>query len=185
MPLRYMFKRKPITEFPHETLLTRDKPLPLPDSAPLIRRLQHLFSLTPDWSRQFAKYLACGVSAFLFHWTIVNILGHTVSPAFDESLGDELRFRRSAINNTLAFFLSNTFAYFLNVRFVFKSGRHARRKEIGLFFLASALGFFPALWSLDIIIRTFSLNTHIANIGFPAVAAIGNFFARKFLIFRK
>ena len=129
--------------------------------------------------------MACGGTAFFVHWTIVNILGHTLIPAFDESLGDDLRFRRSVLNNTLAFFVSNTVAYFLNVRFVFKSGRHKRGTELGLFFLASAMGFFPALYSLDLMIRTFSLNTHIANIGFPAVAAVGNFFARKFLIFRK
>ena len=119
------------------------------------------------------------------HWCIVSILGHTINPAFDESLGDDLRFRRSAFNNTLSFFLTNTFAYYLNVRFVFKGGRHNRGTEVGLFFLASAIGFFPALWSLDVMIRTFSWNTHVANIGFPAVAAVGNFFARKFLIFRK
>ena len=118
------------------------------------------------------------------HWILVNILGHTINPAFDESLGDQLRFERSVMNNSLAFFLSNTVAYLLNVTFVFKAGRHNRRTEVGLFFLASAIGFFPALYSLDIMIRTFSLNTHIANIGFPAVAAVGNFFARKFLIFK-
>ncbi|GHC66324.1 GtrA family protein [Roseibacillus persicicus] len=144
-----------------------------------------LLSSTPPFALQFGKYLICGGTAFTVHWTIVNILGHTLSPAFDESLGDELRFRRSAINNTVAFFFSNTVAYFLNVRFVFQSGRFNRKTEVGLFFLASAIGFFPALYSLDLIIRTFSLNTHIANIGFPAVAAIGNFFARKLLIFRR
>lgn len=144
-----------------------------------------LLAKAPPWAEQFGKYLLCGGTGFAVHWTLVNILGHTVSPAFDESLGDDLRFKRSALNNSIAFFISNTVAYLLNIRFVFKSGRHNRRTEVGLFFLASALGFFPALWSLDIIIRTFSLNTHIANIGFPAVAAIGNFFARKFLIFRK
>ena len=120
-----------------------------------------------------------------FHWTLVNILGHTVNPAFDPAMGDQLRFERSAINNSIAFFISNILAYFLNVRFVFKAGRHKRGTEIGLFYLASALGFFPALYSLDLMIRTFSLNTHVANLGFPIVAAIGNFLARKFLIFRK
>lgn len=150
----------------------------------MTQQFQKLLARTPPWSRQFGKYLACGGSAFLVHWIIVNTLGHTISPAFDESLGDDLRFKRSVLNNSLAFFLSNTVAYFLNVRFVFKGGRHGRGTEIGLFFLASAIGFFPALYSLDLMIRTFSLNTHIANIGFPAVAAVGNFLARKFLIFR-
>lgn len=144
-----------------------------------------LLSSTSPHALQFGKYLLCGGTAFVVHWTIVNILGHTISPSFDTSLGDELRFQRSALNNTIAFFFSNTLAYFLNVRFVFESGRHGRRTEVGLFFLASAIGFFPALYSLDVIIRTFSLNTHIANIGFPAVAAVGNFFARKLLIFRR
>lgn len=122
--------------------------------------------------------------AFATHWTIVTILGHTLAPAFDDGLGDELRFQRSAQNHTLAFFASNIFAYSLNTRFVFQSGRHDRRTEIGLFFVASALGFFPALFALDLIIRTLSLNTHLANLGFPAVAAVGNFLARKFIIFK-
>ena len=145
---------------------------------------QKLFALVPPWAQQFTKYLLCGGTAFAIHWTLVNILGHTLNPAFDLSLGDQVRFERSVMNNTLAFFISNTFAYILNVRFVFKAGRHQRRTEVGLFFLATALGFFPALYALDLMIRTFSLNTHIANLGFPIVAAIGNFFARKFLIFR-
>ncbi|MGJ8722993.1 MAG: GtrA family protein [Roseibacillus sp.] len=146
--------------------------------------LQKLFTLLPPWAQQFGKYLLCGGSAFFVHWTLVNILGRTINPAFDPAMGDQLRFERSAINNSIAFFVSNTFAYLLNVRFVFTAGRHQRRTEVGLFFLASAIGFFPALYSLDLIIRTFSLNTHIANLGFPLVAAIGNFFARKFLIFK-
>ncbi|MBK1834023.1 GtrA family protein [Roseibacillus ishigakijimensis] len=147
--------------------------------------LPKVLAATHQIAPQFVKYLCCGVTAFLVHWSIVNALGLTINPAFDQSLGDELRFWRSAQNNTIAFFLSNAVAYYLNLRFVFEGGRHRKSTEVGLFFLASALGFFPALYSLDLIIRTLSLNTHIANIGFPAVAALGNFFARKFLIFRQ
>ena len=177
-----MFKRKPIHHEPFITSLPRSF---LPDSLPLIALYKKLLAIAPPWAEQFGKYLLCGGTGFAVHWTLVNILGHTISPAFDHSLGDDLRFQRSAINNSIAFFISNTVAYLLNIRFVFQSGRHNRRTEVGLFFLASAIGFFPALWTLDIIIRSFSLNTHIANLGFPAVAALGNFFARKFLIFRK
>ena len=147
--------------------------------------LQKYLSLLPDSYLQFAKYLCCGFSAFFIHYLIVNILGRTVNPAFDTSLGDQVRFAHSVQNNTVAFFISNTAAYFLNIRFVFVSGRHSRWREVGLFFLASAIGFFPALLSIDIVIRTFSLSTWVANLSFPAVAAACNFFVRKFLIFRK
>jgi len=144
-----------------------------------------LLSQLPPSARQFIKYLFCGGTAFLVHWTVVNVLGYTINPAFADSLGDDLRFTRSAQNNTAAFFLSNTVAYLLNVRFVFESGRFKKRTEIGLFFLASGLSFFPALFSLNVVIRTFSLNSHLANIAFAGTAAAANFFVRKFLIFRK
>ncbi len=150
-----------------------------------MQAVEDLLKRLPAWAQQFSRYLLCGGTAFLIHWVIVNLLGHTLNPAFAEQLGDQLRFERSALNNSCAFLISNTVAYLLNVRFVFESGRHQRRTEVGLFFIASAIGFFPALYSLDFIIRTLSLNTHVANLGFPAVAAVGNFFARKFLIFRR
>ena len=154
-------------------------------SAFLTTLITKIFSHLPAWAPQFCKYVLCGGTAFLTHTILVTVLGHTVNPAFDVSLGDEVRFQRAAVNNTIAFFLSNTVAYFLNVKFVFKSGRHGRRTEVGLFFLASAIGFFPALYSLEIIINRFSLNTYIANFGFAIVAAAGNFVARKFLIFKE
>lgn len=131
------------------------------------------------------RYVLCGGAAFFTHWLIVNLLGRTLNPAFAESLGDQVRFVRSAQNNSVAFFFSNTVAYFLNVRFVFQSGRYGKKTEVALFFLASGIAFFPALFSLDVVIRTLSLNTHIANIAFPLTAAAANFFVRKFLIFRK
>lgn len=133
---------------------------------------------------QIFRYLLCGGTALVVHQAVVYGLGYTVNPAFGESLSDDLRFKNSAINNTIAFLLSNTVAYLLNVRFVFVSGRHKRRTEVAFFFLASGMSFFPALYSLDVIIRTLSLNSHIANIVFAGVAASANFVIRKFLIFR-
>lgn len=127
---------------------------------------------------QVLKYLACGFTAFCFHQLVVYSLGYTLNPAFDNSLGDQIRFQRSVLNNSIAFLVSNSVAYLLNIRFVFQSGRHHRHHEILLFFVASALGFFPALFSLDLVIRTFSLNTHLANIAFATTAAAGNFLAR-------
>ncbi|MEM9081480.1 MAG: GtrA family protein, partial [Verrucomicrobiota bacterium] len=152
---------------------------------PTIHPLQTTAPTSPSLPLQFLKYALCGGTAFCFHQLVVYSLGYTINPAFDPSLGDELRFQRSALNNTLAFLVSNTVAYLLNIRFVFQSGRHSRKKEIALFFFAAALSFFPALFALDLIIRTYSLNTHFANIVFATTAASANFFIRKFLIFAK
>lgn len=134
---------------------------------------------------QFITYGLCGCVAFLSHITLVTLLGHTLFPAFDSDLGDALRFKHSALNNTLAFLLSNTVAYLLNIRFVFTSGRYSRKKEIILFFLAAALSFFPALFSLKIIITQLGLHTHLANLSFVITSALFNFAIRKFLIFQK
>jgi putative flippase GtrA len=121
----------------------------------------------------------------MVHQAVVYALGYTINPAFSEELGDQLRFTRSATNNTVAFLVSNTVAYLLNIQFVFQSGRYRRRTEVALFFLASAISFFPALYALDVVIRMLSLNSHFANIAFAAVAASANFVVRKFLIFHR
>lgn len=155
-------------------------------------RQAHLLSAVPSFTipsravlLQIFRYLLCGGTAFLVHQTVVYLLGFTLSPAFGEQLTDEVRFKNSAINHSFAFLISNTVAYLLNVRFVFTPGRYQRRTEVTLFFLASAISFFPALYSLDIIIRTLSLNSHVANIVFAGVAAMANFVVRKFLIFSR
>ncbi|MDP0489703.1 MAG: GtrA family protein [Verrucomicrobiota bacterium JB023] len=160
------------------------------DAVSIVNSPQCLPQQTPasglrDFILQFTKYALCGGAAFTTHQAVVYGLGYTINPAFGAGLTDQIRFERMAINNTVAFVISNTVAYFLNLRFVFKAGRHSKRTEVGLFFLASALGFFPALWSLDHVIRALSLNSHIATIVFAIVAAGGNFLARKFLIFSK
>lgn len=134
---------------------------------------------------QIFRYLLCGGTAFVVHQLVVYGLGYSINPAFGDALSDEIRFTNSAINHSIAFLISNTVAYLLNVRFVFTPGRFKRRTEVSLFFLASAISFFPALYSLDVIIRTLSLNSHVANIVFAGVAASANFVVRKFLIFNR
>jgi len=118
------------------------------------------------------------------HLILVYTLGYTLFPAYDESLSRDLLTFHSIINNTIAFFVSNTVAYLLNVRFVFTSGRHKRHTEIFLFFLASSLSYFPALFTIPLIIKNLELNPHLANIGFMGTAAAFNFIIRKLLIFK-
>ena len=166
-----------ITQLPFWT-----PPPPLCYQPPTVSKLP--FQIPPA-TEQFIKYLFCGGTTFIVHNAIVYALGATINPALSDSLGDELRFTRSAQNHSIAFFISNAVAYFLNVRFVFQSGRFKKRTEVALFFLAAGLSFFPALFSLNVVIRTFSLNSHFANIAFAVTAAVANFFVRKFLIFRK
>ena len=135
---------------------------------------------------QFGKYGACGVIAVAFHAAIVYAIGLTVNPAVGEHIPKEIKETRTMWNNTVAFFLSNFVAYFLNVMFVFKPGRHGKRKEITLFFIISGISFFAGLFAIPLVFSAIDTNKgieHFANLGFIVTSAMVNFVCRKFLVF--
>jgi putative flippase GtrA len=136
---------------------------------------------------QFGKYALCGVIATLVHITIVYSIGLTLNPAIGEHIPKELKETRTMWNNTAGFFLSGVVAYLLNVAFVFTPGRHGKRKEIGLFYLISAIAFFAGLFAIPLIFQAVDTNKnieHYANLGFIVSSALVNFVCRKFIVFK-
>ncbi len=141
---------------------------------------------------QFIKYGLCGVGAFVVHIVVVNILGATLFPFHDE-LADSVRKTNTMINNSLGFLVSCAFAYWTNINFVFKSGRHGRKKEITLFVAISAISFFAGLATVpfifDLILKHFpqigKYAQHVATLSFAVTSALVNFVCRKFIIFAK
>ena len=153
---------------------------------------RHVLSHDAHPLLQFVKYGVCGVGAFIVHFVVVNILGATVFP-FDEEIADGVRKTNTMINNSFGFLVSCAFAYWTNIKFVFKSGRHGRKKEITLFFVISAFSFFAGLATVpvifDMILEHFSqigkYAQHIATLSFAVTSALVNFVCRKFIIFKK
>lgn len=142
---------------------------------------------------QFVKYGVCGFGAFVVHIIVVNILGATVFPFSDAIKDIELRKTNTMINNSFGFLISCAFAYWTNISFVFKPGRHSRKKEISLFFAISAVSFFAGLATVPFIFAMIvkyapeveKYAQHIATLGFAVTSALVNFVCRKFIIFDK
>ena len=107
----------------------------------------------------------------LFHLEIVEI------PEY-------LRTINFCLANVMAFMLSNLTAYILNVLFVFKAGKHSRRKEVGLFYLVSAISVGLGVGIGVLLIQGFGLSTTFSYIAKAVSTTLINYAARKFIIFR-
>lgn len=155
--------------------------------------VRHVLSHDAHPLIQFAKYGMCGVAAVIIHVTTVYILGFTLFPAIGTELPVELKQQNGTINNVIAFFVSGVVVYWLNIKFVFKPGRHNALLEIFLFFAVSALPLAAASWVNWMIynnsdklsdVNLQEYVEHIANFGFVITSAMVNFLARKFFIFK-
>ncbi len=87
------------------------------------------------------------------------------------------------IGNGIAFMLSNLTAYILNVLFVFKAGRHSRRKEVGLFYLVSAISVGIGVGIGAVLIQGFGLSTTFSYVAKAVSTMLINYTARKYIIF--
>lgn len=110
---------------------------------------------------------------------VVKITGLTVLP-----LTDAVRAQRAAIDNSLAFLVSNFVAYLLNIYWVFEPGRHRKIIEIGMFYAVSGTSFAIGLVLQSILIFYLSFSTTIAFGAQLVTAALINFAARKYIIFK-
>jgi putative flippase GtrA len=145
---------------------------------------------------QFMKYSLCGgfalgvdmVAFFLVAWllfpaltqddVLVRLFNMQVDP-----VAENVRVVNFRISNVCAFMVSNLVAYLLNVRFVFKAGRHSRWKEIGLFYLVSAISVAMGVEFGAMLIKGFGLSTTFSYIAKAISTTLINFVARKFIIF--
>ncbi len=145
---------------------------------------------------QFAKYSLCGgfalgvdmVFAFLVAWllfpaltqddVLVRLFNIQVDPVVES-----VRIVNFRISNVCAFMVSNLVAYFLNVRFVFKAGKHSRWKEVGLFYLVSAISVGIGTEIGARLIENFGLSFSFSYVAKAISTTLINFVARKFIIF--
>jgi putative flippase GtrA len=100
-----------------------------------------------------------------------------------ESIPENVRTINFCIGNVIAFMVSNLTAYVLNVLFVFKSGKHSRWKELGLFYLVSGVSVGIGVAIGAVLIQVFGLSTSSSYIAKAVSTTLINYAARKFIIF--
>ena len=147
---------------------------------------------------QFIKYgLAGGIATgvdlsitFLLSWlvfpalkpdeTLVRLLGLQI-----DALDALERSRHFAINSGIAFLFSNATAYILNVLFVFKPGKHSRKKELLLFYAVSVTAALIGIGTGSIVMKAFNLS-FVASLGTKVISSLLiNYAGRKYFIFKK
>lgn len=139
---------------------------------------------------QFIKYGLCGVLAALAHNSVMATLSLTLFPAGKgmivdgAAISEAVRSHHLVLNNALAWPFGTIVAYWLNIRFVFTPGRHSRLVEMLLFWVVSAIGFFPGAYVVKWLAEDLSLPSTIAQLGFVFTAVAVNFLTRKFVIFK-
>jgi len=139
---------------------------------------------------QFIKYGCCGVVAAITHNGILAILSQTLFPAGQGMLVDgqvleeTLRAKNLVVNNAIAWPFGTLVAYWLNILFVFTPGRHSKLTELAMFWIASAIGFFPGGFVAHWLAASYHLPSLIAQLGFVVTSVMVNFLCRKFVIFK-
>ncbi len=145
---------------------------------------------------QFLKYAVAGGVATGVDLTITFLLSWLVFPALkpDEALVRILglhvgavdapaRSLHFAINSGIAFLFSNAAAYVLNVLFVFKPGKHSRRKELLLFYGVSVTSLLIGTASGSLVISAFNLSFVVSLATKVVAALLINYAGRKYFIF--
>jgi putative flippase GtrA len=146
---------------------------------------------------QFVKYAICGGIATATNIVIFFLLGWRLLPCLkpDEFLvrllhlqvpviDDAARWKHAVAANTVAFVFSNLVAYLLNIRFVFKAGRHHRLVELGLFYAVSGVSFVVGTSLMGWLIGQFGVGATVAFGSNIVVALLINYAMRKFVIFK-
>ncbi|WP_372797626.1 GtrA family protein [Pontiella sp.] len=145
---------------------------------------------------QFIKYAFCGGIAFFTDMFTFFILGWKLFPALknDEMLvklfglqvevvTDSERSVNFIICSTIAFLISNFVAYVLNVRFVFKAGKHSFWKEFGLFYLVSGISIAIGTALGAGLVYMFGLSALFSYVAKAFSSTMINYAGRKFIIF--
>ena len=146
---------------------------------------------------QFFKYSMCGGMAMVVDMITFFLVAWLLFPALTENdilvrlfniqiepVAEVIRSVNFVLSNILAFFVSNMTAYVLNILFVFKTGKHSRRKELGLFYLVSGISVGIGVLVGVVLIKGFGLSTTSSYIAKAVSTVLINYAARKFIIFR-
>ena len=145
---------------------------------------------------QFFKYSICGGTAMAVDMITFFLVAWLLFPALTENdvlvrlfgmkvvtVPEHMRTLNFCIGNGIAFMASNLTAYILNVLFVFKSGKHGRLKEVGLFYLVSAISVGIGVGIGAVLIQGFGLSTTFSYIAKAISTTLINFVARKYIVF--
>jgi putative flippase GtrA len=147
---------------------------------------------------QFVKYAIAGGFATFVHIVIFHLCAWKFFPSLQSNdfvvvifnltvteVSLVTRSINSMISNAIAFFFSIMVAYILNILFVFKSGRHSRVIEIGLFYLVSCLSVLVGTSMMGFLIRYFGIQTTFAFAANLVSSVMINYCIRKFYIFKE
>ena len=84
---------------------------------------------------------------------------------------------------SIAFFFATSINYFLNIKYVFKSGRFKKSKEIALFFMTTFVSFLITFCAMKFFLNVWFLNYLLAKVITVFFVSFFSFFTRKFIIF--
>lgn len=145
---------------------------------------------------QFLKYSMCGGIAFAADMITFFLMAWLVFPALTEGdflvrifnlqiepVAEGVRTLNFILGNIAAFMVSNMTAYILNILFVFKSGKHNRWKELGLFYLVSGISVGLGVLIGAVLIQGFGMSTTSSYVAKAISTTLINYAARKFFIF--
>lgn len=151
---------------------------------------------------QFVKYGIAGVGAlatdlaffYMAEWLFFPIeKAQAAGMAMPQSLAQlgewfhtmaqDLRVQNYIWCNVVGFAASNVVGYWLNVKFVFRGGKHHPAVEITLFVLVSFIAFVFGTALGSLLVGSFGLSHHLAKLGNIVAAILINYVCRKFLIF--
>ena len=149
---------------------------------------------------QFIKYGICGGIATLVHVTVFFLAAARIFPALTDVdhaarllghlgvsvtiVAETVRARNAMIDNFIAFIFSNLVAYILNIFWVFKSGRHNRIVELGLFYAVSGTSIAIGTVMMGVLIRTLGITTTLAFGANVVTSVLINYAMRKFVVFK-
>ena len=85
----------------------------------------------------------------------------------------------------VAFIVATAVNYAISIHYVFRPGRHSRRREILLVYMISAVGLVLNLGILTILIELVSMNAMIAKILATGAVFSWNFTARHLWVFHR
>lgn len=147
---------------------------------------------------QFIKYAIAGGMATIVHVAVFYSLALKFIPALTPNdpisrlvtipphgLTDAARGWNAALDNFIAFMISNTVVYLINTVWVFESGRYSRRKEVSLFFAVSGFSVFIGTGLQTFLIGKIGLDTSYAFFINAGVCLLINYAVRKFFIFKR
>lgn len=153
----------------------------------------------PNHFIQFVKYGISGGVATAVHLTVFYAMAIWILPALSADdaifrivgtampaavLDSVIRAKRAALDNGVAFMISNLTAYILNVLWVFKRGRHHWVVEILMFYAVSGVSMLIGTGIQTWLIVHLGMMTTLAFGANMITALLINYSMRKFVIFK-